>query len=159
MNINATLFAEVIFFLAFVWLTLKYVWPPILEVIEERQKIIQDGVERAKESEHEYQKTLEKTVAMIDEAKSNAKEIMMQTEERARQVLDLAHQQGEEQRQKIVERANADIDQSKKIAFEELLGHVSGLTVKATKAVLQDSVDKELDKKIVDRVIQENQGE
>ena len=159
MNINATLFAEVVIFMAFVLLTLKYVWPPILAIIEERQKVIIDGVERAKESEHEYQKTLEKTVAMIDEAKSNAKEIMMQTEERARQVLDLAHQQGEEQRQKIVERANADIDQSKKIAFEELLGHVSGLTVKATKAVLQDSVDKELDKKIVDRVIQENQGE
>ena len=159
MNINATLFAEVVIFMAFVLLTLKYVWPPILAIIEERQKVIIDGVERAKESEHEYQKTLEKTVAMIDEAKSNAKEIMMQTEERARQVLDLAHQQGEEQRQKIVERANADIDQSKKIAFEELLGRVSGLTVKATKAVLQDRVDKELDKKIVDRVIQENQGE
>lgn len=44
MNINATLIGQTIAFIVFVWFCMKFVWPPIIKAIEERQKKIADGL-------------------------------------------------------------------------------------------------------------------
>ena len=44
MNINLTLFAQLIAFAVFVWFTMKYVWPPIVNALEERKAKIADGL-------------------------------------------------------------------------------------------------------------------
>ena len=45
MNFNATLFGQLLAFVFFVWFTMQYVWPYILEALEEREKEISDGFE------------------------------------------------------------------------------------------------------------------
>ena len=47
MNFNATLFGQLLAFVFFVWFTMQYVWPYILEALEEREKEISDGLEAA----------------------------------------------------------------------------------------------------------------
>ena len=49
MNINFTLFAQAIVFTAFIWFTVKFVWPPLLRAIEARQKQIADGLAAAEQ--------------------------------------------------------------------------------------------------------------
>ena len=53
MNINATLIGQLIAFIVFVWFCMKYVWPPLLNAIEERQKKIADGLEASDRAEKE----------------------------------------------------------------------------------------------------------
>ena len=47
MNINATLIGQTIAFIIFVWFCVKYVWPPIIKVIEERQSQIANALASA----------------------------------------------------------------------------------------------------------------
>lgn len=159
MNINATLFVEVLIFLSFVWLTMKYVWPHVNEVIEERQSLIAEGVKNAKESSEKLSSAKVEAKQILEDAKDSNREVMAHTEERLRNILDQAHQQGEQERQRIVERAELDIQQSKKIAYEDLLNKVSSLTMKAAKAVLRDTVDVNIDQKLVDQLIKEQESE
>ena len=51
MNINATLIGKAIAFAVFVWFCMKFVWPPLLGAIEERQKMIADGLEASDQAE------------------------------------------------------------------------------------------------------------
>ena len=48
MNINATLIAQAVVFVIFVVICMKYIYPQILAVMQEREKRISDGLEAAK---------------------------------------------------------------------------------------------------------------
>ena len=51
MNFNATLIGQTITFIVFVWFCMKFIWPPLLEAIEERQQQIEDGLAAADRGE------------------------------------------------------------------------------------------------------------
>ena len=51
MNINATLLAQTFIFVVFVFICYRYVWPPILSMMNEREKRIADGLEAAKKAD------------------------------------------------------------------------------------------------------------
>jgi F-type H+-transporting ATPase subunit b len=51
MNINATLLAQAVVFIVFIAICWKYVYPPILAAMQEREKKISDGLNAAKEAD------------------------------------------------------------------------------------------------------------
>ncbi|MDP3796164.1 MAG: F0F1 ATP synthase subunit B, partial [Polaromonas sp.] len=53
MSINATLFVQAIVFAILVWFTMKFVWPPITKALDERAKIIADGLAAADKAKSE----------------------------------------------------------------------------------------------------------
>ena len=66
MNINLTLFAQALTFAAFIWFTVKVVWPPLLRAMEARQKNIADGLaaaEQGRRSLEESKSQAEETIA------------------------------------------------------------------------------------------------
>ena len=58
MNFNATLFGQLLAFVFFVWFTMQYVWPYILEALEEREKEISDGLEAASRGKRSWMKLI-----------------------------------------------------------------------------------------------------
>lgn len=159
MSINATLLVEVIIFLVFVSLTMKFVWPPIHHVLEERRRMIQDGLDKAEQSRIKLAQASKESQKIVEKAKIEAREMIAHTEERVRQTLDHANEIAEQQRQRIVERAQGDIEQQKQQTHEKLLAEVANLTVKATKAILCDGVDVKVDKKLVNKIVEESRSE
>ena len=79
MNINATLFVEMVIFIAFVMLTMRYVWPPLKKVIEERKLLIEQGIKNSEEAK-----------VTLEEAKENAEHIVHVAKERAYQIVSEA---------------------------------------------------------------------
>ena len=47
MNLNATLFAQIVVFGILWWFTMKFVWPPITKALDERASKIADGLAAA----------------------------------------------------------------------------------------------------------------
>ena len=64
MNLNFTLVAQAIVFAAFIWFTVKFVWPHMLRAIETRQKTIADGLAAAEQGK----RSLETSTKQADEA-------------------------------------------------------------------------------------------
>lgn len=97
MDINATIIGQALGFLVLVWVTWKYIWPPLLGAIEDRQKKIADGLAAAERGQRS-----------LDEAKTLANDSLREGREKAMQVVDQAHR-----------RSNELIDEAKHTAVAE----------------------------------------
>ncbi len=121
--------------------------------------MIQDGLDKAEQSRIKLAQASKESQKIVEKAKIEAREMIAHTEERVRQTLDHANEIAEQQRQRIVERAQGDIEQQKQQTHEKLLAEVANLTVKATKAILCDGVDVKVDKKLVNKIVEESRSE
>ena len=88
MNINFTLIAQAITFAIFIWFTVKFVWPPLLNAIEKRQKEIADGLAAANEGKMSLEVASKKNAEALEQTKQKSSEILGQAEKRASQIID-----------------------------------------------------------------------
>ena len=93
MNMNATLLGQAIAFALFVWFCMKYVWPPIIEAIEARQKLIADGLSAAERAAKDLDLAQANASDQLKEAKRAATEIIEQANKRKGQILDEAREE------------------------------------------------------------------
>lgn len=113
MDLNATLLLECVFFLSFVWLTMKYVWPPINAVLEQRMADIQVGRERALAASEELERAHEEAQHILAQAHEKASERVRQSQKEARALVERAQQEAEQLAKGIMDRAYADIQKEK----------------------------------------------
>jgi len=135
MNINATLIGQTISFLLFVWFCKKYVWPPMVEAMQERQNQIADGLAAAEKGQ-EAQEVAEKEAAqMISDAKTQAAEIIASAEKRGNAVVDEAKTTATTEKERIVASAMSEVEQEVHTARESLRTQVSSIAVAAASKI------------------------
>lgn len=86
MNINATLIAQTIMFILFVWFCMKFVWPPIMQALSDRKKQIADGLAAGERGKQELEQASKSAADEMLTAKQKAAEIITQAEKRSSQV-------------------------------------------------------------------------
>ena len=87
MNMNATLLGQAIAFSLFVWFCMKYVWPPIMQAIEERQKKIADGLVAAERAAKDLNLAQANASEQMKEAKRTATEVIEQANKKKLKLL------------------------------------------------------------------------
>ncbi|PKT23092.1 F0F1 ATP synthase subunit B, partial [Klebsiella pneumoniae] len=95
MNISATLLGQAISFALFVWFCMKYVWPPLMQAIEERQKKIADGLQAAERAAKDLDLAQANASDQLKEAKRTATEIIEQANKRKSQIIDEAREEAQ----------------------------------------------------------------
>ncbi len=141
MNINLTLFAQAIVFAAFIWFTVKLIWPFMLRAIETRQKTIADGLAAAEEGRRSLETSSRQAQDAIAQARSRAAEILAQAEKRAAQIVDEARSAAKEEGNREKAAAKAEIEQELTRAREQLRDHVASLAVAGAERILRREVD------------------
>jgi F-type H+-transporting ATPase subunit b len=141
MNLNFTLVAQAITFAAFIWFTVKFVWPPLLRVIEKRQKTIAEGLAAAEQGRRSLELSTRQADDAIKEARARAAEILAQAEKRSAQLIDEARQSAREEGDRELAAAKAEIEQEVTRAREELRDRVASLAVAGAEKILRREVD------------------
>jgi len=141
MNINFTLFAQAIVFTAFIWFTVKFVWPPLLRAIEARQKQIADGLAAAEQGKKSLEVSSRQAEQAIQEARARAAEIVAQAEKRGSQVMEEAKVAAKAEGDREKAAAKADIQQEAQRAREQLREQVAALAVAGAEKILRREVD------------------
>ena len=141
MNINFTLIAQAIAFAVLIWFTVKFVWPPLLNAIETRQKEIADGLAAAQEGRSALEVAAKKSEATLNEAKQKASEIIGQAEKRATQIIEEAKGNAKAEGERILTGAKAEIDQEVNRAKEGLRAQVSALAIAGAEKILRKEID------------------
>ena len=90
MNINFTLFSQAMAFAIFIWFTVKFVWPPLMRAIENRQKTIADGLAAGERGKHELELASHRSADVVRDAKQRAADIIAQAEKRAAEIVEEA---------------------------------------------------------------------
>ena len=155
MNINATLIGQLIAFIVFVWFCMKYVWPPLLGAIEERQKKIADGLEASERAEKDLELAQQKATDQLKDAKAQAPEIVEQAKKRASQLEESEKQKAYSEREKIIASGYAEIEAERNRAKEELRAQVAALAVAGAEQILQREIDANAQNDIVEKLVAE----
>jgi F-type H+-transporting ATPase subunit b len=141
MNLNFTLVAQAITFAAFIWFTVKFIWPHMLRAIETRQKTIADGLAAAEQGKRSLESSTKQADAAIKEARGRAAEIIGQAEKRAAQMIDTARNAAKEEGNREKAAAKAEIAQEVTRAREQLRDRVATLAVAGAEKILRREVD------------------
>lgn len=141
MNINFTLISQAVAFSIFIWFTVKFVWPPLLRAIEERQKTIADGLAAGERGRHELELASQRSSDVLKEAKQRASEIILQAEKRASEIVEESKRTAKEEGDRIIAGAKADIEHEVFSAKEALRQHVAELAVAGAAKILRREVD------------------
>ncbi len=155
MNINLTLLGQLISFIIFVWFCKKYIWPPVINAMQERQKQIADGLNAADRAGHDLQLAQEKAAGKLRKAKEQASGIIDQANRRASQIVDEAKGQARVEGDRLKEAAQAEIDQEYNRAREALRSRVAELAVSGAEKILQSTVDQGAHSQMLDKLAAE----
>ena len=152
MNFNYTLIGQLLAFIFFVWFCMKYVWPPMLQVLEEREKEIADGLEAASRGKKELQDAEAKKGELIGTAKKEAAELLNQANLRAGQVVEDAKTKALEEADRIKTSAEKDLTQSINRAREGLRSEVAVLAVSGAEKLLKSEIDQDKNAALIDEI-------
>ena len=155
MNFNFTLVGQLLAFILFVWFCMKYVWPPMLKILEEREKEIADGLNAASEGRRELEEANARKEEILGEAKKEAADLVGQANQRANQLVEEAKTNAQEEAEKIKTSAQNDIEQSAKRAREELRSEVAALAVAGAEKILNSEIDEKKNSELIEELTKE----
>jgi F-type H+-transporting ATPase subunit b len=154
-DINLTLLGQTIAMVVFVWLCMKFLWPPILNAIEERQKQIEHGLAAADRGEEKLKKAHAEAEEIIADARRQATGILDQANSRANEIVADGKAAGTKERERQVAAAQAEIEAETNRAREELRGQVSAVALAGAEKILLREIDAKTHDDILGRLAQE----
>jgi len=141
MNLNATLFAQAIVFAILVWFTMKYVWPPLAKVLDERAHKISEGLAAAEKSKTELSLANKRVEEELGKSRHESATRLADAERRAQQIIEDAKARATEEAAKIRAAAEAETEVQLYKAREQLREQVAVLAVQGAEQILRREVN------------------
>lgn len=141
--INYTIFGQMIAFAVFVWFVMKYVWPPLIGAVNERQRKIEEGLNAANQAKNDLAQAEQQVNDELAAAKSQAAAIIDKANKTANQLVEDAKEQARQESARILANASEQADLQIAKAREALREQVADLVVFGAEKILQDRVGKQ----------------
>jgi F-type H+-transporting ATPase subunit b len=141
MNINATLFVQLVVFFIGAWVTMKFIWPPLIKSLEERQKKIADGLAAADRGQKSLEDAKRKIAEEQAAERAHVQQLITEAEKRGQAIVDAAKEQAKAEADRIVEAAKAEATQEMQRAKDALRDQVAVLAVAGAAQILQREVN------------------
>ncbi|UXY15781.1 F0F1 ATP synthase subunit B [Chitiniphilus purpureus] len=141
MEFNSSLIGQAITFAILVWFTMKFVWPPLTRMMDERAARIADGLAAADRAKQDLANAERASVDRLREAKQQAAELIAQAEKRAAQIVEEAKEQAKLEGDRLIKGAQAEVDQQVQQAKEALRQQVAGLAIAGAEKILKQEID------------------
>jgi F-type H+-transporting ATPase subunit b len=154
-DINMTLIGQTIAMIVFVWFCMKFIWPPIMNAIEERQTQIADGLAAAERGQQSLDKAQAEAESVVEEARRQATGILDQAHARANEIVAEGKADGVKERDRQLAAARAEIEQEANRAREELRGQVSAIAVASAEKILRREIDSKAHEDILSQLAAE----
>ncbi|MFQ5634341.1 MAG: F0F1 ATP synthase subunit B [Gammaproteobacteria bacterium] len=155
MDINATIIGQTIAMIVFVWFCMKFVWPLLLGMIEERQTEIAEGLAAAEKGARSLEVAQVEKTKMLDEARGQAREIIDQANTRANGIVDEARGTADQERERILASARAEAEQEVNRARDDLRGKVGALAIAGAEKIITREIDATAHRDLLDKLAAE----
>jgi len=154
-DINMTLLGQTIAMIVFVWFCMKFIWPPILAALEERQAKIEEGLAAADQGQEKLVQAEAEAADIVADARKQATGILDQAHARANEIVAEGKADGARERERQLGAAKAEIEQESNRAREELRGQVSAIAVASAEKILSREIDGKAHDDILGKLAQE----
>ena len=141
MNLNATLVAQLVVFFILAWVTMKFVWPPIVKALDERAKKIADGLAAADKAKSDLAHAEKKVVEELRKARESATDVRAAAEKQSAVFLDEARAEAARIIAQAREAAEAEAGVAAQRAKEALRDQVAHLAVAGAEKILRKEIN------------------
>lgn len=141
MNVTLTLFAQMVTFGILVWFVMRFLWQPVLNMLEDRRKRIADGLAAAERGQQERELGEKHAREALNEARQQVNEVLAQARKRADEMVEQAKDDARTEGQRLLEVARAEIAQEMNQARDALRADVVRLAIDGAEQVLMREVD------------------
>ena len=155
MNINLTLFVQVIVFVLLIWFTMKFVWPMILRPMDERARKIAAGLAAAEKGKQELAQAHDNANVIIREARERAAQIVDMASKRSTEIVEEAKGTASSEAQRLVDQAHAEVARESSHAREGLAREVGKLAVQGASRLLEREIDPKAHAELLDKLAAE----
>jgi len=152
-GINATLIGQMITFGLFVWVMMKFVWPPLTQAMQERQQRIADGLAAAEQGNTQLERSRQEVESALQAARQQAAEILAQANRRGAEMIEQAKQAAREEGERQIRSAEALIAQEVSQARESLRREVADLAMAGAGRILKREIDPSAHRDLVDELV------
>ena len=151
MDINVTLFAQIVAFLILIWLVSRLLWQPLIAALEARRQRIADGLAAAEQGKQDFEKAQADAQRELEQSRARAGEIIVQAEKRATEIKEEAKFQAREEADNIRRAAQQDAEQRFQEARLRLCQETARLAVLGASKILE----KEVNQAVHDQMLKE----
>jgi F-type H+-transporting ATPase subunit b len=141
MNLTATLIIQSLVFLILGWITMKFIWPPLITAIEERQRKIADGLAAADKGEKSLAEAQTAATDIVKEARAQAGKIVDQAHRRSNEMIDEAKGTAVAEGQRLIGEARQEVALDKSKVRDQLRAEVGALAIAGASQVLGREID------------------
>jgi F-type H+-transporting ATPase subunit b len=155
MNINATIIGQTIVFLILIWFSVKFIWPPLLKAIEDRQKKIADGLAAAERGQNELHRANDEAATIVNEAREKALKIVDQANRRSNEIIEEARTTALSEGQRLVGDARQEVALEQARARDTLRKDVAKLAVAGASRLLEREIDPAAHAELIEQLARE----
>ncbi|MGF1613318.1 MAG: F0F1 ATP synthase subunit B [Gammaproteobacteria bacterium] len=153
MNVTATLFGQMLTFTVLVWFVMRFLWEPVIRMLEDRKKRIADGLAAADRGHHEKELAEKRAKELLVNAKEQAAEIIAQAQRRADEIVEESKDDARAEGQRLVTAAHAEIEQLLNQAKEQLRHQVVGIALTAAEQIVMREVDADEHNRMLEKLV------
>lgn len=157
MNITITLLGQLITFALFVWFTMKFVWPPIMKALHDRQKTIADGLADAERGRQELEMARKQAREIVQEAKGQASILIEKANERAHRIHEEAQLEARNVAERMKRLAEQEIERSALEMRKNLEQEVVLIAMKGAEKLIRRNLDTPANQELIHDVVKELQ--
>lgn len=155
MNINISLIGQMLTFMVLVVVTMKYIWPPVMEAMEERRRKIAKGLADAEQGEKKLLEARKEAKGILDAAKQEAKALVDAAEKRCHQMIEAAKDDAKSESSRLIQGAHAEIDRLYREAKLALKDDLANQVMTATEKVLSKQFQGSLRQEVLESILEE----
>jgi F-type H+-transporting ATPase subunit b len=158
MEINATLIGQMLVFGILYWFSWKFIWPPLMKAVEDRQKKISEGLAAAERGQKELQNSHGEAAGIVNEAREKALKIVDQANRRSNEIVDEARTIAISEGQRLVGDARQEVQLDQARARDALRKDVAQLAVAGASRLLEREIDPKAHADLIEQLAREIEG-
>ncbi len=150
------LVAQLINFTVLLTILYLFAFKPITRMLDERSRRIQESMDKADEIRAAAEQAQEDMRGRIEEARREGQAIVAQATQVGERLREEARQEARREAETVVARARGEIQAEREEAMAELRREFVDLAMLAAEKVVQESLDKERHRRLIDEVLEES---
>jgi F-type H+-transporting ATPase subunit b len=152
MNLNATLFVQLAVFFVLSWVTMKFIWPPLIAALDERRKKIADGLASAEKADKSLAEAKASATVVLKEAHVQASKIIEQANRRSNELVEEARGTAIAEGQRLIGTAREQVELDSNRARAELSKQVAAIAVSGASKLLGREIDARTHADLLDKL-------
>ncbi|MCX7591996.1 MAG: F0F1 ATP synthase subunit B [Kiritimatiellae bacterium] len=145
---------SVITFVCLLAVLARFAFRPLRKVLEDREKMIQDSLDKARRAQQEAERILGLNEERLNQAREEARRIIEEGHRIVAEMKREAQESARAEAAQIVDQARAEIEREVQQSLTQLKSTLANLAVRITRQVIRENIGREQHERLAEEFIE-----